>query len=50
MAWDIVKNILFVGILYMVVPYLIVAAIWAQVMKMRSDRDSAGRRKPDDED
>ena len=45
MAWDILKNILFVGILFMVIPYLVAAAIWAQVMKWRAEKDFLGRRK-----
>ena len=45
MTWDILKNILFVGILFMVIPYLVAAAIWAQVMKWRSERDFPTARK-----
>ena len=45
MAWDILWNILFVGVLFMVIPYLVVAAIWAQVMKWRADKDFIGARR-----
>ena len=45
MAWDILKNILFVGILFMVIPYLAAAAIWAQAMKWRAEKDFLRTRK-----
>lgn len=43
MAWDIVKNMLFVGILYMVIPFLVIGVLWSQLAKWRSSRQPRDR-------
>jgi hypothetical protein len=43
MAWDILQNMLFVGTLYMVVPILIIGALWSLIAKWRARRPAHDR-------
>jgi hypothetical protein len=43
MAWDILKNMLFVGTLYMVVPVLIIGALLSLIGKLRARRPAHDR-------
>jgi hypothetical protein len=43
MAWDILKNMLFVGTLYMVIPVLIIGALWSLIARWRARQPARNR-------